>query len=143
MVEKKEAEDARKVILELVTRRIPRRFGLDPVRDVQVLTPMNRGPAGTILLNEELQAALNPGQPFDDARSNVSRGRQGDAAPQRLRPKRVERRRRHRLPFREDESLVVRYDDGPKSERSWSYTTARRWTSLLSRTRRPSTNPGK
>ncbi len=63
VVEKREAEDARRVILELVTRRIPRRFGLDPVRDIQVLTPMNRGPAGTQVLNEELQAALNPTGP--------------------------------------------------------------------------------
>jgi exodeoxyribonuclease V alpha subunit len=60
VVEKRDAEDARRVILELVTNRIPRRFGLDPIRDIQVLTPMNRGPAGTQLLNEELQAALNP-----------------------------------------------------------------------------------
>jgi exodeoxyribonuclease V alpha subunit len=63
VVEKREAEEARRVILELVTNRIPRRFGLDPVRDIQVLTPMNRGPAGTIVLNEELQAALNPTGP--------------------------------------------------------------------------------
>ena len=47
-------------VLELVTSRIPDRFGLDPVRDIQVLTPMNRGPAGAIALNEALQAALNP-----------------------------------------------------------------------------------
>lgn len=60
VVEKRDADDARRVILELVTNRIPRRFGLDPIRDIQVLTPMNRGPAGTQLLNEELQAALNP-----------------------------------------------------------------------------------
>ena len=63
VVEKREAEEARRVILELVTTRIPRRFGLDPVRDIQVLTPMNRGPAGTIILNDELQAALNPTGP--------------------------------------------------------------------------------
>lgn len=60
VVDKRDPEEARKIVLELVTKRIPRRFGLDPVRDVQVLTPMNRGPAGTALLNEELQAALNP-----------------------------------------------------------------------------------
>lgn len=60
VIEKRDPEEARRLVLELVTRRIPRRFGLDPVRDVQVLTPMNRGPAGTLLLNEELQAALNP-----------------------------------------------------------------------------------
>jgi exodeoxyribonuclease V alpha subunit len=63
IVEKREADDARRVILELVTKRIPKRFGLDPIRDIQVLTPMNRGPAGTQLLNEELQAALNPTGP--------------------------------------------------------------------------------
>ena len=63
VVEKREAEEARRIILELVTIRIPRRFGLDPVRDIQVLTPMNRGPAGTLVLNEELQAALNPTGP--------------------------------------------------------------------------------
>lgn len=69
VVEKREADDARRVILELVTKRIPRRFGLDPIRDIQVLTPMNRGPAGTQLLNEELQAALNPSGP------SITRGR--------------------------------------------------------------------
>jgi len=60
VIDKRDPDEARKVILELVTRRIPRRFGLDSVRDVQVLTPMNRGPAGTMILNEELQSALNP-----------------------------------------------------------------------------------
>ena len=44
----------------LVRERIPRRFGLDPVRDIQVLCPMNRGGAGARSLNVELQAALNP-----------------------------------------------------------------------------------
>jgi exodeoxyribonuclease V alpha subunit len=47
-------------ILELVKTRIPRRFGLDPIRDIQVLCPMNRGGAGARSLNIELQAALNP-----------------------------------------------------------------------------------
>jgi exodeoxyribonuclease V alpha subunit len=40
--------------------RIPRRFGLDPIREVQVLCPMNRGGVGARSLNIELQAALNP-----------------------------------------------------------------------------------
>jgi exodeoxyribonuclease V alpha subunit len=43
-----------------VKTRIPRRFGLDPIRDVQVLCPMNRGGVGARSLNIELQAALNP-----------------------------------------------------------------------------------
>jgi exodeoxyribonuclease V alpha subunit len=60
VVERRDPEAARKTIVELVTSRIPRRFGLDPVRDVQVLTPMHRGPCGSIAINEALQAALNP-----------------------------------------------------------------------------------
>jgi exodeoxyribonuclease V alpha subunit len=47
-------------IVELVQTRIPRRFGLDPIRDIQVLCPMNRGGVGARSLNLELQAALNP-----------------------------------------------------------------------------------
>jgi len=47
-------------IVELVKTRIPRRFGLDPVRDIQVLCPMNRGGVGARALNLELQAAMNP-----------------------------------------------------------------------------------
>ena len=43
----------------VVTERIPRRFGLDPMRDVQVLVPMNRSPLGATALNVHLQAALN------------------------------------------------------------------------------------
>jgi exodeoxyribonuclease V alpha subunit len=47
-------------ILELVKTRIPKRFGLNPIRDIQVLCPMNRGGVGAHSLNTELQAALNP-----------------------------------------------------------------------------------
>jgi exodeoxyribonuclease V alpha subunit len=47
-------------IVELVKTRIPKRFGLDAIRDIQVLCPMNRGGVGARLLNIELQAALNP-----------------------------------------------------------------------------------
>ena len=47
-------------LLEIVTRRIPARFGLDPIRDVQVLCPMNRGGLGARSLNLELQRLLNP-----------------------------------------------------------------------------------
>ena len=47
-------------IVELVKTRIPKRFGLDPVRDIQVLCPMNRGGVGARSLNIELQEALNP-----------------------------------------------------------------------------------
>ena len=47
-------------IVEMVKTRIPNRFALDPIRDVQVLCPMNRGGVGARSLNIELQAALNP-----------------------------------------------------------------------------------
>ena len=53
-------ETAVQRILELVKARIPRRFGFDPIRDIQVLCPMNRGGVGARSLNVELQAALNP-----------------------------------------------------------------------------------
>src|ERR1700675_3989082 len=47
-------------IVELVKTRIPKRFRLNPIRDIQVLCPMNRGGVGVRSLNIELQAALNP-----------------------------------------------------------------------------------
>ena len=47
-------------IVDLVKTHIPRRFGLDAVRDIQVLCPMNRGAVGARSLNMELQSALNP-----------------------------------------------------------------------------------
>jgi exodeoxyribonuclease V alpha subunit len=47
-------------IIELSKTRIPKRFGLNPIRDIQVLCPMNRGGVGARSLNIELQAALNP-----------------------------------------------------------------------------------
>jgi exodeoxyribonuclease V alpha subunit len=59
-VEAEDPETAVPLIIELVKTRIPRRFGLDPIRDVQVLCPMNRGGVGARSLNIELQAALNP-----------------------------------------------------------------------------------
>ena len=46
--------------VDVVTRRIPARFGLDPRRDIQVLTPMHRGPAGAAALNTALQDAITP-----------------------------------------------------------------------------------
>ncbi|HVY45710.1 MAG TPA: ATP-dependent RecD-like DNA helicase [Minicystis sp.] len=75
-----EATAAADAILEVVTKRIPQRFGLDPRRDVQVLTPMHRGDAGATVLNERLQKALNP------EGAEVTRGsrtlRQGDKVMQ-------------------------------------------------------------
>ncbi len=61
-IEREDPEKALEVILELVTQRVPRRFGFDPLREVQVLTPMHRGVVGASNLNRRLQAALNPGE---------------------------------------------------------------------------------
>ena len=55
-----DSETAVRRILELVKSRIPKRFGLNPIHDIQVLCPMNRGGAGARSLNIELQAAFNP-----------------------------------------------------------------------------------
>jgi exodeoxyribonuclease V alpha subunit len=59
VVSRRDPTEAADTVLELVLERIPRRFDLRG-GDVQVLTPMHRGPAGTILLNQRLQEKLNP-----------------------------------------------------------------------------------
>ncbi len=58
-IEAKEPEQGAAKVVEIVRDRIPRRFGLDPIRDVQVLCPMQRGPLGARALNSDLQNALN------------------------------------------------------------------------------------
>ena len=59
VIERPTAAAARDTVLELVADRMPRRFGLDPIRDIQVLTPMHKGDAGAMALNQTLQGALN------------------------------------------------------------------------------------
>ncbi|MFE5915105.1 ATP-dependent RecD-like DNA helicase [Streptomyces wedmorensis] len=58
-----ETEDAARVTVDVAARRIPAKFGLDPRRDVQVLAPMHRGPAGAGSLNGLLQQAITPARP--------------------------------------------------------------------------------
>ncbi|WP_406268124.1 ATP-dependent RecD-like DNA helicase [Streptomyces sp. NBC_00191] len=58
-----ETEDAGRVTVDVAARRIPAKFGLDPRRDVQVLAPMHRGPAGAGTLNGLLQEAITPARP--------------------------------------------------------------------------------
>ena len=60
VVEAAEPAIAAAKILAVVRERIPRAFGLDPIRDIQVLCPMNRGGVGARSLNIELQKVLNP-----------------------------------------------------------------------------------
>ena len=59
-VEAEEAEAAANAVVRICAERIPARFGLRPMRDVQVLCPMNRGAAGVHQLNDRLREALNP-----------------------------------------------------------------------------------
>ncbi|MFP6615121.1 MAG: ATP-binding domain-containing protein, partial [Candidatus Hydrogenedentota bacterium] len=59
-VERNDPEAVRDTILELVTNRIPKKFGFDPMKDIQVLAPMHRGDAGVAHLNQQLQQAMNP-----------------------------------------------------------------------------------
>jgi exodeoxyribonuclease V alpha subunit len=59
-VDAADPEEGVRKLLAIVRERIPKRFGFDPVRDIQVLCPMNRGGLGARSLNIELQKKLNP-----------------------------------------------------------------------------------
>ena len=63
LVNREEPEKIIQTLIHLVKDRIPQRFGLNALRDVQVLCPMNRGSLGTRSLNVDLQEALNPQRP--------------------------------------------------------------------------------
>ncbi len=65
-------------ILETVCERIPERYGLDPVRDVQVLTPMHKGEVGTTALNQLLQERLNPRAGRPELKRGYATFRPGD-----------------------------------------------------------------
>ena len=97
-VQAEDPEIAVQRIVELVKIRIPKRFGFDPIRDIQVLCPMNRGGVGARSLNIELQAALNPAgeQKVRALRVDFRARRQGDANPERLRQGGLQRRHRIR-----------------------------------------------
>lgn len=60
-IESDSAEDAAAKINELVRTKLPSYYKVDPIKDIQVLSPMRKGPAGADSLNQMLQASLNPG----------------------------------------------------------------------------------
>jgi exodeoxyribonuclease V alpha subunit len=62
-IEREEPEQIVATLEEVVQNRIPRKFLLNPVRDIQVLCPMNRGSLGVRELNQRLQRLLNPARP--------------------------------------------------------------------------------
>jgi exodeoxyribonuclease V alpha subunit len=59
-IECADAEDGAAKIVQIVRERVPARHGLDPICEIQVLCPMNRGGLGARSLNIDLQQALNP-----------------------------------------------------------------------------------
>ncbi len=63
LFKEEEPEQAALRVVELVKSRIPKKFGLDPIEDIQVLCPMHRGVVGVMELNQALQDALNPAAP--------------------------------------------------------------------------------
>ena len=71
-----DGDAAQKLVCDLVTTRLPRSYGFDPIRDIQVLCPTKLGPTGTQALNVELQNLLNPerrGKPQLQSASRVFR----------------------------------------------------------------------
>jgi exodeoxyribonuclease V alpha subunit len=59
-IDREDPDRVLETIKDLCSRRLPRAFGLNPMEDIQVLTPMHRGTVGVSNLNAELQSLLNP-----------------------------------------------------------------------------------
>ena len=68
-----DGEVCQKLVCDLVTTRLPRSYGFDPVRDIQVLCPTKMGPCGTQALNSLLQDMLNPPAPGKPQLQSASR----------------------------------------------------------------------
>lgn len=102
VVSRESASAVMETLVEVVTQRLPSR-GFDPMTDVQVLTPMHRGPLGSEAINEALQAALNPSGP------SVNRGkrifRRGDRVLQ-------QRNDYDKEVFNGDVGLILEVDSG-------------------------------
>lgn len=79
---KQEPEEAAELLVDIVKKRIPQKFGFDPFDDVQVLSPMYNGQVGVSNLNLLLQAALNPGGRKPERRLGGRVFRQGDKVMQ-------------------------------------------------------------
>ncbi|HEX6154114.1 MAG TPA: ATP-dependent RecD-like DNA helicase [Solirubrobacterales bacterium] len=95
-------ERALETVVEVVAERAPAKFGVDPVREVQVLAPMYKGPIGIDRLNERLQAELNPdGKPALHGRFRV-----GDRL--------IQTRNSHELELMNGSIVFLRSDDPAK-----------------------------
>jgi exodeoxyribonuclease V alpha subunit len=72
LIERESATAARQEIVSLVAERLPKHYGLDPVRDIQVFAPVYRGELGIDALNQALRAELNPsGRPVRGGRLRI------------------------------------------------------------------------
>jgi exodeoxyribonuclease V alpha subunit len=95
-------ERALATVVEVVAERAPAKFAVDPVRDVQVLAPMYKGPIGIDRLNERLQAELNPeGEPALHGRFRI-----GDRL--------IQTRNSHELELMNGSIVFLRADDPVK-----------------------------
>jgi exodeoxyribonuclease V alpha subunit len=98
-IERPNPERALETVVEVVAERAPAGFGVDPIREVQVLAPMYRGPVGIDALNERLQARLNP----DGKRALSDRFRIGDRL--------IQTRNSHELGLMNGSIVFLREDD--------------------------------
>ncbi len=104
-IERGAPDDIRATIRQLVQERLPGKFGISDAREVQVITPMNRGPIGVHALNAELQQLLNPSG--RELRSGEKILREGDRVIQL-------RNNYDKLIFNGDIGRVVRVDSSKK-----------------------------
>jgi exodeoxyribonuclease V alpha subunit len=98
-IERATPERALETVVEVVAERAPGKFGVDPIREVQVLAPMYRGAVGIDVLNERLQAELNP----DGRRALSDRFRIGDRL--------IQTRNSHELGLMNGSIVFLRADD--------------------------------
>jgi exodeoxyribonuclease V alpha subunit len=103
-IDRPNPERALETVVEVVAERAPNRFGVDPIRDVQVLAPMYRGAVGIDALNERLQARLNP----DGKRALGDRFRIGDRL--------IQTRNSHELGLMNGSIVFLRADDPGEEE---------------------------
>jgi exodeoxyribonuclease V alpha subunit len=98
-IERPSPERALETVVEVVAERAPESFGVDPIREVQVLAPMYKGGVGIDALNERLQARLNP----DGAAAVSERFRIGDRL--------IQTRNSHELGLMNGSIVFLREDD--------------------------------
>jgi exodeoxyribonuclease V alpha subunit len=103
-IDRTNPERALETVVEVVAERAPKRFGVDPIREVQVLAPMYRGAIGIDALNERLQAKLNP----DGKRAVGERFRVGDRL--------IQTRNSHELGLMNGSIVFLRGDDPTDEE---------------------------